>query len=161
MGYRWRRMYYLTGLPGWMRFGYSPGWVGRSPTGLPPTAEWIVSSGLMPQYRQYLAGKRASQIPLYTPGAPVSKEDEIRMLEEQAKSIETQLEATRKRLEDLRKSPSIEESQTYYPPPYVEPSPREELAQLEDYRRHLDEEIKGVETRIEELRKLLEKEQSK
>jgi len=154
-------MYYLTGLPGWMRFGYSPGWVDRSPTGLPPTAEWIVSSGLMPQFRQYLTSKSASQIPLYMPGAPVSKEDEIRMLEEQAKSIETQLEATRKRLETLRKSPSVEEPQAYYPPPYTGQSPEEELALLNDYRKHLDEEVKGVEMRIEELRKLLEKEQPK
>jgi len=161
MGYRWRRMYYLTGLPGWMRFGYSPGWVGRSPTGLPPTAEWIISSGLMPQYRQYLAGKYTSQIPFQTPRAPVSKEEEARMLEEQAKSIEMQLEATRKRLENLRKNPSVEEPQAYYLPSYMKPSPQEELALLEDYRKHLDEEVKGVETRIEELRKLLEKEQSK
>jgi hypothetical protein len=158
MGYRWRRMYYLTGLPGWMRFGYSPGWVGRSPTGLPPTAEWIISSGLMPQYRQYLTNKGASQIPLYMPWAPVSKEDEIRMLEEQAKSIETQLEATRRRLENLKKGSSGEFN---YPLPFMGPSPQEELALLEDYRKHLDEEVKGVEARIEELRKLLEKKESK
>ena len=27
-GYRHR--YYATGVPGWVRFGYSPGWVGMS-----------------------------------------------------------------------------------------------------------------------------------
>jgi len=37
--------------PGWVRFGYSPGWVGRSTTGLPPTAEWLISSGLIPPYQ--------------------------------------------------------------------------------------------------------------
>ncbi len=38
---RRRNMYYITGMPGWMRFGYSPGWVGRSPTELPPTAQYL------------------------------------------------------------------------------------------------------------------------
>ena len=36
-----RRMYQLTGLPGWMRFGFSPGWWGRSSTGLGPTASFL------------------------------------------------------------------------------------------------------------------------
>lgn len=40
MRYRW--MFYLTGLPGWMRFGFSPGWLGRSPTGLPPCATMLL-----------------------------------------------------------------------------------------------------------------------
>ena len=156
-------MYYLTGLPGWMRFGYSPGWVDRSPTGLPPTAEWIVSSGLMPQYREYLRTRHIpSAAPFYSPSAPVSKEDEVRMLEEQAKAIESQLDATRRRLEQLRKSSSTQTSQPYYPTygypptPYAPPSPKEELVSLEDYRRYLDEEVRRVEARIEELKKIRE-----
>ena len=44
-GYRWRNMYYLTGLPGWMRFGFSPGWIGRSPAGLPPAAQYLTQTG--------------------------------------------------------------------------------------------------------------------
>jgi len=162
MGYRWRRMYYLTGLPGWMRFGYSPGWVDRSSTGLPPTAEWIMSSGLLPQYRQYIATKGATPVSPSVTGAPMSKEDEIRMLEEQSKAIESQLDVTRKRLEGLKKSPSTQGSQFYSPPfgsppmPRTESSPEEELASMEDYRMRLDEEVKGVEARIEELKKLRE-----
>lgn len=42
-------MYRLTGLPRWMRFGYSPGWLGRSPTGLPPTAQYLMQTGQVPQ----------------------------------------------------------------------------------------------------------------
>jgi len=38
-----RNMLRLTGLPGWMRFGYSPGWVGRSATGLGPCAEYLLT----------------------------------------------------------------------------------------------------------------------
>ncbi len=36
-------MFELTGLPGWMRFGYSPGWAGRSPSGMGPCAEYLRS----------------------------------------------------------------------------------------------------------------------
>jgi len=171
MGYRWRRMYYLTGLPGWMRFGYSPGWVGRSATGLSPTAEWLMSSGLLPQFRQYLATGMASPLapPTAATGAPLTREQEAQMLEQQAKAIEAQLEATRKRLEAKRKEPENQESrqaQPYYPSygyapmPYSAPngsfSPEDELASLEDYRRELDEEVKGVNARIEELKKITE-----
>jgi len=48
-GWRRRNMYRLTGLPGWMRFGYSPGWIGRSPTGLPPTGQYLTQTGKVPQ----------------------------------------------------------------------------------------------------------------
>jgi len=164
-------MYYLTGLPGWMRFGYSPGWVGRSSMGLPPTAEWIMSSGLLPQFRQYLGTgvTQPAAPPVAGIGAPVTREQEVQMLEQQAKAIEAQLEATRRRLEAVKQRPATQqEAQSYYPSPppmpfaypptrYTPPTPEEELASLEDYRRELDEEVRGVEARIEELKKLREK----
>jgi len=120
MGYRHRRMYYLTGLPGWIRFGYSPGWVGRSPTGLPPTAQWLMQSGLMPQYLSYLQTTTPTAPPTGvppTPGAPtapatpfampfaptLTKEQEKQMLEQQVNALEAQLDAIRKRLEELSK----------------------------------------------------------
>jgi len=122
MGYRHRYMYNMTGLPGWMRFGFSPGWLGRSPTGLPPTAQWLLQSGLLPQYTQWLQ----TQVPPMAPpatqpqvpptgtpsmpapapfGAPYpptySKEQEKQMLEQQLGFLEAQLDAIRKRLEEL------------------------------------------------------------
>lgn len=33
----------MTGMPGWMRFGYSPGSVGRSAGGLGPCAEYMMT----------------------------------------------------------------------------------------------------------------------
>ena len=118
MGYRHRRMYYLTGVPGWVRFGYSPGWVDRSPTGLPPTAQWLMQSGLLPQYMQYLQTSPPAVPPTgvpptpSAPAAPVTpfgvpfvptytKEQEKQMLDQQVKALEAQLEAIRKRLEEL------------------------------------------------------------
>lgn len=103
MGYRHRNMYNLTGLPGWLRFGFSPGWVGRSPTGLPPTAQWLQQSGLLPQYMEYLQ-KGVPMAPLSEnkPFVPTySKEQEKQMLEYQAKTLKEQIEAINKRLKEL------------------------------------------------------------
>ncbi|MDD2777937.1 MAG: hypothetical protein PHY36_03890 [Methanocellales archaeon] len=47
-GYRHRYMYHMTGLPGWIRFGFNPGWIGRSQTGLPPAAQYLMEAGQMP-----------------------------------------------------------------------------------------------------------------
>jgi len=111
MGHRHRNMYYMTGLPGWIRFGYSPGWVGRSPTGLSPTAQWITQSGLMPQYMEYLRSAAPTAVPPIptTPTTPVAPfaptytpEQETQMLEQQMKALEAQLDAIRKRLEELQ-----------------------------------------------------------
>jgi hypothetical protein len=119
MGYRHRNMYYMTGLPGWMRFGYSPGWVGRSPSGLPPTAQWLMQSGMLPQYMQWLQSQApqmappamqpqvppsgtAPAPPFATPFPPTyTKEQEKQMLEQQVQMLESQLEAIRKRIEEL------------------------------------------------------------
>ncbi len=80
-GRGYRRMYYATGLPGWMRLGYSPGWLGVTPNGMPP----------------YLQGYPGVPNPPYTGVWPAitTKEDEISALEEQKKAIE-------KRLKELR-----------------------------------------------------------
>ena len=122
MGYRHRWMYYLTGLPGWIRYGFSPGWIGRSPTGLPPTVQWLLQSGLLPQFTQYLqtqaplrvpptappaapqTGPQTPPIPFPAPFVPAySKEQEKQILEQQVQMLESQLEALRKRLEELTK----------------------------------------------------------
>jgi hypothetical protein len=102
MGQRHRNMFYLTGLPGWIRFGFSPGWLGRTPTGLPPTAQWLTQSGLLPQYMQYL--QTTAPTPSSAPATPTySKEQEKQMLEQQTKALEEQIGAINKRLKELSK----------------------------------------------------------
>lgn len=162
-------MYRLTGLPGWMRFGYSPGWIGGSPTGLPPTTQYLMQTGQVPQPAPYAAQIPMQQpthkdcihfmngfctlndvpvdpneaaCPSFTPkgmmgmpqappttqpfysgssGVPpapmfqaptgfpstlisqMPKEQEIQMLEGQARMVEQQLEQIKKRLEELKK----------------------------------------------------------
>ncbi|HDM27070.1 MAG TPA: hypothetical protein ENG27_01990 [Candidatus Bathyarchaeota archaeon] len=121
MGYRWRWMYYLTGLPGWLRFGFSPGWLGVTPFGLPPTAQWLITSGMLPYYLAYLRTvaptlPQTMPTPSTTPGAtgtpmtpPMSmfptipKEEEKAMLEQHLKMLEAQIDAIRKRLEELER----------------------------------------------------------
>ena len=97
-------MYYLTGLPGWMRFGYSPGWVGRSPTGMPPGAQYLTQTGQMPQFASWMQQQAPAGAPVAPMGMPaVPKEQEISMLESQAQMLGDQLEQIKKRLEELRK----------------------------------------------------------
>jgi len=103
MGYRHRNMFRLTGIPGWLRFGFSPGWLGRSPTGLPPTAQWLQQSGLLPQYIEYLQ-KEAPMVtpPGSKPFAPTyTKEQEKQILESQTRALKEQIEAINKRLKEL------------------------------------------------------------
>jgi len=63
-GYGHRNMYYLTGLPGWMRFGFSPGWIGRSPTGLGPAASYLTTGQWpTPQAQAYWQAMQSGQAP--------------------------------------------------------------------------------------------------
>src|SRR4030042_6367891 len=67
---RYRRMYELTGLPGWLRFGYSPGGMGRSPPGLGPCAQYLMS-GKWPTPQMDLAWQQG-QVPYSpAPGFPM------------------------------------------------------------------------------------------
>ena len=103
-GNRWRNMYYLTGLPGWMRFGFSPGWIGRSPTGLPPAAQYLTQTGQMPQFGSWIQQQAPAVAPVAPMGMPaMPKEQEISMLESQAKMLGDQLEQIKKRLKELSK----------------------------------------------------------
>jgi hypothetical protein len=96
-GYGHRNMYYATGLPGWVRFGYSPGW-----GGLPPPAQYLQSTG---QTGAFLA---SLGYPAGAPGAwpgttPSSKEQELASLKSQKAVLEQQIELLKKRLEELEK----------------------------------------------------------
>jgi len=87
-------MYYATGQPGWMRFGYSPGWAGRSATGLGPRAEYIMT-GRWPMPQAYTG------VPV-TPPAMVP-EQELQMLKNQSELLKQQLDQVDKRIKDIEK----------------------------------------------------------
>lgn len=85
-------MYYATGLPGWMRLGYSPGWVGRSPSGLGPCAQYSMTG----QWPGPVAPGAAMPQGMY-PGAP-GPQQQLEMLKSQADLLEQQLAAVRRQI---------------------------------------------------------------
>jgi hypothetical protein len=117
-GYGHRNMYYLTGLPGWMRFGFSPGWIGRSPTGLGPAASYLMT-GQWPtpqmqdawQSGQVPFAPASSGFPMpgfptpYDPwgAAQVTPEQELGMLKDQAGMLSDQLKQVDERIKELKK----------------------------------------------------------
>jgi len=92
MGYGHRNMYYLTGQPGWMRLGYSPGWAGRSRSGLGPCAEYILTG-------RWPAGTAA----LTPPVAQAGFGGELELLKAQAERMEQTLAEIRERISKLKK----------------------------------------------------------
>ena len=109
-GHRHRRMYYATGLPGWTRFGYSPGWVGRSPTGLGPCAEYMTTGQWpTPQMAEawragpWAGGEWPGGYPAPPPGA-LAPEQEVQMLRSQAEALKSQLDQISAQLEELEQA---------------------------------------------------------
>lgn len=92
---RRRNMYYATGLPGWMRFGYSPGWVGRSPSGLGPCAQFLMS-GQWPN--SAMAAAAQSMGAGFAAGPQVTPQQQLAMLQAQADLLEQQLQAVRQQI---------------------------------------------------------------
>jgi len=95
-----------------MRFGFSPGWVGRSARGLGPCAEYLMT-GQWPTPQMaaaWQAGPWAGGgLPWgYTappPGA-MPPEQEIQMLSSQAEALKAQLDQISARLAELEKQES-------------------------------------------------------
>jgi hypothetical protein len=108
MGRRHRWMYYATGQPGWMRFGFSPGWVGRSPTGLGPCATFLMT-GQWPGPPAWAAPGGPVPFPAWGampfagPAPSMPKEQELQMLKSQAQWIKQQLEQINQRIAELEK----------------------------------------------------------
>ena len=107
-----RNMYYLTGLPGWMRFGYSPGWVGKSATGLGPAAQFMMTGQWpTPQMQAYWNAVQSGNAPNpaygqpgFQPfGAPMTPEQEVEFLKNQAEILSQQLEQINNRISELEK----------------------------------------------------------
>ncbi len=81
---RWRHMFYLTGLPGWLRFGYSPGW------------------GVLPPGAAYFLGY-PGRWTAWAPWPAWTKEAEIQWLSARAEALEEELRFIKERLDELTK----------------------------------------------------------
>ncbi|MHA1299129.1 MAG: DUF5320 domain-containing protein [Candidatus Helarchaeota archaeon] len=107
---RHRRMYELTGLPGWMRFGFSPGWEGRTPSGLPPTVQWLQESGNLSKFQEWITSQQKAG-PVYSdniqpnippPSINMTKEQEKQILTDQLGFLQAQIEQIKKKLDELK-----------------------------------------------------------
>ena len=84
---RRRNMFYATGLPGWMRFGYSPGW-----GGMPPCAQ-VLTTGpgrfsmgpMAPGAGIYAQPDRAAQLAFL--------QSQLEMLQQQLQAVTDQIAA--------------------------------------------------------------------
>lgn len=112
---RHRRMYQLTGLPGWMRFGFSPGWMGRNPWDLGPCAHYIMRgqwpTPQMDSFWQY-GSYPSDPLPGFPrPGFPspydpwgaseLTLDEEIDILKAEAEMLEDELSYTEQRIKEL------------------------------------------------------------
>lgn len=111
--YRW--MYYQTGLPGWMRYGFSPGWMDRSPTGLGPAAQYL-THGTWPTPQMNYAWQQGQMPYSPMPGFPQSgfrtpydpwgaveltPEQELNFLKSEAEQLDDELSGIEKRIKEL------------------------------------------------------------
>lgn len=106
---RHRRMYYATGLPGWMRFGFSPGWVGRSPSGLGPCATYMMTGAWgTPQAQAYWDAIQSGAVsPPWAGGMPfggMSPDQELGFLKTQAEMLASQIESVNRRISELEQA---------------------------------------------------------
>ena len=110
-----RNMYYMTGLPGWMRFGYSPGWVGRSASGLGPGAEYLMT-GQWPTPQMQMAAEGYPMGPMdmpmqgpmpmdyaggMWPDPAAMRQQQLAALMQQAQFVQQQLDQINAEIEQL------------------------------------------------------------
>ncbi len=98
-----RNMFYATGLPGWMRFGYSPGW-----GGMPPCAQYLQETGQLEEatnwFQQNSAQQQATPQNKPTTQQPqqITEEQEIQMLENQLRALEEEIKQIGERIRQIK-----------------------------------------------------------
>jgi len=104
MGWGYRHMYYLTGLPGWVRFGYSPGW-----GTLPPGAYYLLyghwpTPQMQAWWDAYSAGQTGFPFFGYPYAGGPSPEQELQWLKSRAQTLADELKRIEQRIAELEKS---------------------------------------------------------
>lgn len=106
---RHRWVYQMTGLPGWMRYGFSHGWRGGYPSimGFGPRYLRLGSHPPIPQDQTTLSPDQNTVLPgfssLYDPWgmAVLTPEEELNFMKIEAEQLEDQLYAIEKRIKEL------------------------------------------------------------
>ena len=100
-------MFQITGQPGWMRFGFSPGW-----GGMPPGAQYLQQTGQVPQATNWVqqSNAEAQEMPDYSgSGASISpqmtgfsKDQEIENLKMQLQQFENAITQIKEKIKQLK-----------------------------------------------------------
>jgi len=96
-GHGHRHMYYATGLPGWVRFGYSPGW-----GGLPPAAQYLRDTGQLDAFLETLPADGPYVGQGRTDAAGLSRDEQVAALSAQMAALQRSLNDMAERIETLR-----------------------------------------------------------
>jgi len=87
-----------TGLPGWMRLGYSPGRAGSTGPGLGPCAQVLLSGGNL---ATLLANARATAPGVMAGAAQLDKDARLNLLRARADALTQQIESLRAEISAL------------------------------------------------------------
>lgn len=113
---RYRRMYQMTGLPGWIRQGFSPFWRGRAFSGIGSHSRYTMLSNQPPfpytnnpllQNQTSFSFNQNTALPgfssLYDPWgmAVLTPEEELNFMKMEAEQLEDQLYTIEKRIKVL------------------------------------------------------------
>ncbi len=103
-GHGHRHMYYATGLPGWVRFGYSPGW-----GGLPPAAQYLRDTGQVDAFLETLPAREpfGGQGPIAA--ADLSRDEQVAALSAQMGALQRSLNDMAQRIEAMKEETSRED----------------------------------------------------
>lgn len=102
-GHGYRHMYYATGLPGWVRFGRSPGW-----GGLPPAAQYLRDTGQLDAFLAALPEQGGSFGSPWGRPATWSKEEKVAALQAQREALQRSLDDITQRIEAMKNEESQE-----------------------------------------------------
>lgn len=96
---RYRRMYELTGVPGWIRFGTMQG--GRSGRGLGPCAEYLQRIGKFDEFLKDFAAKNPGFTSI-SGDFDKTPDHEKNLISDQIRFLEEELKDLKKKLKELR-----------------------------------------------------------
>lgn len=95
-----RNMYYQTGLPGWVRMGYSPGWGGQS-----PMASYLEDTGQLQDAQEWFRQNAAveqegSEDSAQNAVATRPPSAETQQLKQQVAELQNQVQELQEQLDD-------------------------------------------------------------
>ena len=96
-GHGHRHMYYTTGLPGWVRFGDSPGW-----GGLPPAAQYLRDTGQLDAFLETLPADGPYDGCRRTDAAGLSGDEQVAVLSARVAALQRSLSDMVERIETLK-----------------------------------------------------------